>query len=55
MSDDKAKELQELADEYAGTESEVPAVMGASCHGGGGATTGKSPGCSDLSNLQSDQ
>lgn len=55
MKDDKAKEIDDLAREYEGTDEESPSVMGAGCFGGGGATTGKSPGCSDLSDEHTEQ
>lgn len=45
-------EIEELAREYEDKADESPSIMGASCFGGGGSTTSKSPGCSDLSDEQ---
>ena len=41
--------LDELADEFLAAAPEgEPEIMSSKCHGGGGATTGSSPGCADI-------
>lgn len=41
--------LDELADELlAGATEREPEIMSSKCYGGGGATTGSSPGCDDI-------
>jgi hypothetical protein len=41
-----------LADKLAEVEG-VPKLMTTKCHGGGGATTGASPGCDDMAEAAS--
>lgn len=55
MTDEIAKELECLATEYDSSGSEPPFVMNASCYGGGGGTTSKSPGCADMADDQDRQ
>jgi hypothetical protein len=45
----RPEDLSALADELLSEGLPGPEIMSSKCHGGGGATTGSAPGCSDIS------
>lgn len=49
MTEPTGTTLAQLADELLASGSgRQPEIMSSKCHGGGGGTTGSSPGCSDI-------
>ncbi|WP_242903639.1 hypothetical protein [Actinomadura terrae] len=50
--DEHGYDLDGMADELA-RSGQVPDIMSNKCNGGGGSTTGQSPGCDDMSEATS--